>query len=78
MVDLMSFFKTTKSDITEQDNEILKKIHLLQSLLSKNASNTEKQTTQVRDTKSNNLETKNKGVLLNLNSDKDDNSFEKF
>jgi len=77
MVDLMTFFKTSKSNISDHDSEILKKIEILQSLLSINTNMAENKKTTNNVSISSNLN-KNNGINLNMKSDKEDQNFEQF
>jgi len=77
MLDLISYFKTTESDITEQDNEILRKIEMLQSLLSKNVKIPDYKTSKVGISKTSYINA-NKGITPNIQSDNEDLNFEQF
>jgi len=78
MVDMMTFFKTSKVNATAQDNEILKKIELLQSLLSKNVNKDSEKKIVNSDSKLMEKQKTIDGIKLNLENDAEDKHFESF
>jgi len=83
MVEIVSTFKTQKEDNTSKNNEILKQIQFLQSLLIQNGginlvSNDDEKISEDKNLNSPEKKTRNKGTNLNLENDLDDKNFMKY